>query len=88
MRKKQCQEGLLIVLKCGNYAFTDKNERRTNEGKAVIKIMTNTKCLHATVRAIIGGLTVRDVCCKARPEVQVSNRRIEEPIGRCVRCLW
>jgi hypothetical protein len=50
--------------------------------------MTNTKRIHATVRGIIGGLTGREVCVKTRPEVQVYNRRIEELIVRCGRCLW
>jgi len=70
VRNKQCQEGLHVVLNCRNYAFIDRNERRANEGKAVIKIVTNTKRLYATVRGIIGGLlfvkfvvTRPEFCC-------------------------
>jgi hypothetical protein len=46
--------------------------------------MTNTKCRHAKVRGIIGGLIVREVSFKARPQVQDSITRIEE----LLRCLW
>lgn len=89
MTNKQCQEGLHVVLNCRNYAFTDINERRANEGKAVIKIMTSTKHtrIHATVRGVTGGLSVREVCFETRPEVQVSDRRIQELLVTCTRCL-